>query len=71
MSDMKHLIIAVLIASLVAFSFAVSYQSKVIYDQQYRLGELELEIEKWKAVVEAQADGSFRLFIEPVPDKES
>ncbi len=66
MKFLTSTIIAVLIASLVAFSFAVSYQSKVVYDQQYRLGELELEIEKWKAIVEAQADGSFRLFIEPI-----
>lgn len=63
-------IIAVLIASLVAFSAVNSWQSKVIYDQQYRLSELELEIERWKAIVEAQANGSFRLFIEPIPKVE-
>ena len=116
---MKHLltstIIAVLIASLVAFSFAVSYQSKVIYDQQLRMAQLveeislitaqnsnwvtttgnllekqsdlidrqnellesavwkirerDIKIAELKKIIEMQADGSFRLFIEPIEEE--
>ena len=63
---MKHLltstIIAVLIASLVIFSFAVSWQSKVILNQQIRIGELEIELEN--------RPSEWSIDIEPIPDKE-
>ena len=59
---MKHLLIAVLIASLVIFSCAVSWQSKVILDQQIKISELEIELEN--------RPSEWNITVEPIPDKE-
>lgn len=72
---MKHLlttyaIIVALIAGVVVLSFTTSYLSRVTYLQEMTIWELKQDIIKWKAIVEAQADGSFRLFIEPISPKE-
>ena len=60
---MKHLLIAVLIASLVIFSFAVSWQSKVILDQQIRISDLEIELES--------RPSEWSLTVEPIPKEET
>lgn len=68
---MKHLlttyaIIVALTASLVAFSFAVSYQFKVINDQRNMLMRIEQEIEGLEQTVRTLEETSEQL----VPTKE-
>ncbi|KKL18222.1 hypothetical protein LCGC14_2477710 [marine sediment metagenome] len=66
---MKHLLSTILIASLViAFSFTVIVQVDVMRDQLHRIGQLEQDNKRLRAVVDDLIETLAGIKIEKVPD---